>query len=145
MGKKFGVDRILYYGVENMTEEVKEISNMEIPLELVEYSQEDLERLADQSDEIVQLIREFEDEMDQKLEEFNGNPVLEELGVAVNIEANFNFKHEERWRLSKAPSAMNVPIRSDDLLELKNRTEKNILSTNVHVETIGFDRTKLVS
>ena len=78
-----------------MTEEVQAISG-DIPLELVDYSEEDLEELAEQSDEIVEFLREFEDEMDQKLEELNENPVLEELGVAVNIEANFNFKHEER-------------------------------------------------
>ena len=78
-----------------MTEEVQAISG-DIPLELVDYSEEDLEELANQSDEIVDFLQEFQDEMDRKLEELNDNPVLEELGVAVNIEANFNFKHEER-------------------------------------------------
>lgn len=79
-----------------MTEDEIEMELSEEELEALGFEQEDIDEVTDLSEEVVQLIESFEEDIDTKLSELNSSDLYEQLGIEVNIELQHSFSVEER-------------------------------------------------
>lgn len=78
-----------------MTEDITAELSAE-DLEELGFEREDIAEVEELSDEVIQLIEAFENDIDRKLSELNDSDLYETLGIEVNIELEHSFSVVER-------------------------------------------------